>query len=532
MRLRDVIPYMVCVNLAAREDRRREAWGRFAAAGLAVERQPGILKWTVTDPRGFKSAARYACSIAKRLAIRRAKLAGAPAVLLFEDDVVLAPDLHERLAEIELPADWGIFFLGCKHLKRPAVVAPGLVRVSKAADHHAIAIRREYYDAMIWGLAGGGRGSPRVIDYSDVKSSDVQRVIPTYACFPNLAWQAWSHSDNSGHSLTHYGPTGRQKSITSAVAGLEAEMAALSGSPAIPPPASLLPEAAILPAEDEDPPEEAWSDGESELEAVDTGEVGPGTNSRELGYGFLDGAERRLVLEETFPMRVYINLGRREDRRHEIEYTFALQGLDVERFAAVDARWVRRTRGHDGKPQYGCALSHRLVIRQARQLGAPAVLVFEDDAVLHPEFRRIAEAHAPPPDWGVLFYGCMHVKDPLVIAPGWVRVTSAYSMHAYAIRAEWYERVLAAMRKPDPGGRMPGCDVALTRLSGEIPMYACYPNLAWQAAGFSDLKKMVRSPYGNDGRQLINPRLVKRLEGGMRRQLAALRATAVEEEVR
>jgi hypothetical protein len=126
----------------------------------------------------------------------------------------------------------------------------------------------------------------------------------------------------------------------------------------------------------------------------------------------------------------------------------------------------------------------------------------------------------------------MHVKDPVVIAPGWVRVTSAYSMHAYAIRAEWYERVLAAMRKPDPGGRVPGCDVALTRLSGEIPMYACYPNLAWQAAGFSDLKKMVRSPYGDDGRQLIHPRLVKRLEAGMRCQLAALTTAAVEEGVR
>lgn len=127
MRLQDEIPYMVCVNLAERENRRRECWARFSEAGLTVDRQPGILKNWVTDTRGFIGASRYGCSLAKRLAVRRAKLAGAPAMLLFEDDVVLAADLHEQLAKIELPADWGIFFLGCKHLERPVPLSEGLV---------------------------------------------------------------------------------------------------------------------------------------------------------------------------------------------------------------------------------------------------------------------------------------------------------------------------------------------------------------------------------------------------------------------
>lgn len=542
MKLQEVIPYMVCINLAHREDRRREAWQRFADADLVVDRQPGVLKRTVTDPRGFHSAARYACSLAKRLAIRRAKLAGAPAVLLFEDDVVLAPDLHEQLAKIELPDDWGIFFLGCKHLRRPTVVAPGLVRVAKASDHHAIAIRREYFDAMIWAMAAGGKGCSRIIDYSDVKSSEMNSIIPSYACYPNLAWQMWSHSDNADHHLTHYSPTGRQKTIHSAVAGLDEEMAALAGNAAVPAEHGNSSDGAL------DQDSAVHADGNDELltdgvcAVIDNApeEVGddwialaehPETllESEDMGYGFLAGQPARHRLEESFPMRVYINLGRREDRRFELEYAFALQRLEVERFAAVDARWVRRVYGHIGKPQYGCAMSHRQIIRQARQRGAPAVLVFEDDAALHPEFRRIAEAHAPPPDWGVLFYGCMHVKDPVVVAPGWVKVTYAYSMHAYAVRERWYDRVLAAMRKPDPDGRVPGCDVALTRLSDEIPMYACYPNLSWQAPGYSDLRKAMRNHYDEQGRQRSNPQLVQRLEESMTGRCVATRCLTVEE---
>lgn len=540
MKLQDEIPYMVCVNLAHREDRRREAWQRFADAGLVVDRQPGVLKRTVTDSRGFHSAARYACSLAKRLAIRRAKLAGAPAVLLFEDDVVFAPDLHEQLAKIELPEDWGIFFLGCKHLRRPTVVAPGLVRVAKASDHHAIAIRREYFDAMIWAMAAGGKGCSRIIDYSDVKSSEMNGVIPSYACYPNLAWQMWSHSDNSDHPHTHYSPSGRQKSIHSAVAGLDDEMAALAGGTAVPTEPGISSECGpdrgiVNQPEGNDVPEGA-EDPTGDAHAAEGGEWDSPGKSPEMplgnddtGYGFLDGLPPKHRLESSYPMRVYINLGRREDRRFELEYAFALQRLEVERFAAVDARWVRRVHGHIGKPQYGCALSHRQVIRQARQRGAPAVLVFEDDAALHPEFCRIAEAHLPPPDWGVLFYGCTHVEDPVVVAPGWVKVTSAYSMHAYAIREQWYDRVLAAMRKPDPDGQMQGCDVALTRLSGEIPMYACYPNLSWQAPGYSDLRKVDRSHFDDRGRQRLNPQLVRRLEEAMTGSRVAASCLTVEE---
>lgn len=496
MRLQEVFPYQVCVNLRDREDRRREAWSRFAAAGLEVDRQPGIPKEWVKDSWGFMNPSRYACSLAKRLAIRRAKLAGAPAVLLFEDDVVLAPDLHERLAEIELPEDWGIFFLGCKHLARPVPFAPGLVRVSRAADHHAMAIRAEYFNAAIRGLAGYSKGSPPKIRYSDVKMSEIQAQVPTYAAFPNLAWQALSFSNNAGSTQSHYDLQGRQRTQLHAVAGLECGMANLR--------LGLNREGADTITEADRPDLESvslTSQTAKQFAPAETTVRPAAMDDEPPGLWFLNGEPARHRLEDLFQMRAFINLGRREDRRAEVEYQFALQHLAVERFAAIDGQWVRRTRGHGKANQYACRLSHRMVIRRAKLRGCPAVLIFEDDAVLHPDFRRLAEALEPPEDWGVLFFGCTHVRSPEVVAPGWVRVNHVWSLHAYAVSEKCYDALLKALRAEGCPEEEQGADVILSRLSAEIPMYAVYPNIAWQDEGYSDLMGIERKPFRADGHQ-------------------------------
>jgi hypothetical protein len=45
--------------------------------------------------------------------------------------------------------------------------------------------------------------------------------------------------------------------------------------------------------------------------------------------------------EKAFPLRFWINLGRREDRRLATEARLDEIGFTAERFAAVDARWMR-----------------------------------------------------------------------------------------------------------------------------------------------------------------------------------------------
>ena len=65
----------------------------------------------------------------------------------------------------------------------------------------------------------------------------------------------------------------------------------------------------------------------------------------------------------------YINLDRRQDRRNEFEEECKRMELTVERFPAID-----RTPG-----MLGCHASHLAVLKKAKEMNYPNVLIFEDD---------------------------------------------------------------------------------------------------------------------------------------------------------
>src|SRR5215207_5962226 len=103
-----------------------------------------------------------------------------------------------------------------------------------------------------------------------------------------------------------------------------------------------------------------------------------------------DREGRARTLGEAFPHRVCVNLDRRPERWRAMQTKFERHGIrSVRRFAALDgdrldlpAHWVH-TPG-----AYGCLRSHVEVVREARRLGAPSVLVFEDDVVFDDELRK------------------------------------------------------------------------------------------------------------------------------------------------
>src|SRR5688572_12527039 len=131
-----VFPHKYLLNLARRQDRRVRCEELFAEQGWKVRRQPAVDARRLQSAHRFQAPGRYAHAVSTRMILRRASLAKAETVFIFEDDVVLHPALAERLAEIELPDDWGIFYLGCQHHERPEIVSPGLVRTRAALDTH------------------------------------------------------------------------------------------------------------------------------------------------------------------------------------------------------------------------------------------------------------------------------------------------------------------------------------------------------------------------------------------------------------
>ena len=216
--------------------------------------------------------------------------------------------------------------------------------------------------------------------------------------------------------------------------------------------------------------------------------------------------------EKTFPLRLWINLGRRQDRRDAMEGRLEEAGITAERFPGIDAsaypeRWERYPdddyEGYESKGRYALALTKRLAVREAKRRGAPSILLLEDDAVFHPNFLRLLEAVELPDDWGIFYFGCAHSRKPEWAGSRVVKVDFAVDNHAVAIRAEHYDRVLEVLDrrgKANPGVAR-ASDQFLGSLAKEIPCYAAYPNLAWQAVSDSDLMGKEYSHYTRDGKQ-------------------------------
>lgn len=208
MNPRELFPFRIFASLPSRGDRRACLTAQLAHWGLEAAWLEPVPVAAIREARGFRNERKRSCALTKRHAIRLAERAGAPSLLYFEDDAIFHPQFAERVAALELPDDWGIFYFGCQHAEPPAPVAPGLVRVARAFDFHACAIRAPYFRAARAAMRGSRFAAKPL--HSDVLFSDLHKVAPTYAAFPNLTWQARSHSDLAGVRYSNYSPTGRQ----------------------------------------------------------------------------------------------------------------------------------------------------------------------------------------------------------------------------------------------------------------------------------------------------------------------------------
>ncbi|MEZ5328530.1 MAG: hypothetical protein R3F19_26095 [Verrucomicrobiales bacterium] len=103
-----------------------------------------------------------------------------------------------------MPDDWGMFHLGCKHCARPEVLANGLVRVTEALDLHAWGVRAPHYGTVMRALTGRLHRTTQPFTGADIFTAMLHRDIPTYAVYPNLAWQAEEHSDLLGGVFSSY----------------------------------------------------------------------------------------------------------------------------------------------------------------------------------------------------------------------------------------------------------------------------------------------------------------------------------------
>jgi glycosyl transferase, family 25 len=191
-----------------------------------------------------------------------------------------------------------------------------------------------------------------------------------------------------------------------------------------------------------------------------------------------------------FTKIVCINLARRPDRWQRIQQELARHGIGpVQRFAAIDGESVAKPAGwNHSAGAYGCLLSHVEVIKEARDSGAASVLIFEDDAVLAPDFqaRFAGYIQEVPDDWDMLYFGALHKDEPARISEHVGRITKANSTYAYALRSTVFDEFIALNSRAEHV-----LDMNSYQLQERFNCYCFMPNLAWVEAEYSDVQNRL-----------------------------------------
>tara|TARA_B110000046_G_scaffold11430_1_gene11331 strand:- start:779 stop:1597 length:819 start_codon:yes stop_codon:yes gene_type:complete len=204
----------------------------------------------------------------------------------------------------------------------------------------------------------------------------------------------------------------------------------------------------------------------------------------------------------------YINLTRRPDRnRHCLQHLARhVSTATLTRFEAIDGSaaglaadprlfvfydteenhkwdpsisWFRHHRLSAG--EIGCCLSHRTLWEKLHADNTGPVLVFEDDAVLHPDFHReFGTAYtALPPDWDIFYVGYILPAGGLRVEPvrdRVHRVTFVFGTYGYVLSVRGVAKLMSQLPIDRP------IDNFLGKLTecGVLTGYAVYPPIVQQ----------------------------------------------------
>lgn len=190
-------------------------------------------------------------------------------------------------------------------------------------------------------------------------------------------------------------------------------------------------------------------------------------------------------MKSMFGLAFCINLARRTDRWAAASIEFKKAGLDVRRFDAIDGanypshlvpespylRWPL------APGPYCCLLSHLSVISFAKNADLPAVMIFEDDLWLAPDFCAKADAflREVPDDWDMIYWNGKTMLDQASVSPLVVRPSYVYNCFAYCVSARAYDRCIEALRTKKHWN-----DQLLAGLCPQMSVYMPRTAFAWQ----------------------------------------------------
>ena len=191
---------------------------------------------------------------------------------------------------------------------------------------------------------------------------------------------------------------------------------------------------------------------------------------------------------------LYINLGRREDRRDSVTRELQSLGIAEDRMVRIEAVDARE---RDETPIVCCARSHIAALNHAITEGLNGVLILEDDFMLcrSPEETRERWArfchmttHFEIASWA---HNCLQLWDWRDKGDGrvwYLQTTSAYAVRKAAMQRlrDKYSEAIAQERP---------FDIHMTTMRKDVQWFALRPALSYQRPSYSDIQNRKVS-YG------------------------------------
>jgi GR25 family glycosyltransferase involved in LPS biosynthesis len=194
-------PYQVCINLDRRPERWRQMQRKFVEHGInLVQRFPALDGNNLTLPASWAhTPGAYGCLLSHVQVVREAQALGASSVLIFEDDVVFADQLEQKVSLCidEVPSDWDILFFGAIHKDEPIRLTDNIARITKAYSTYAYVLRDTVFEAFIELNSKTGAEL-------DNNSSFLQQRFNCYCFMPHLAWVETDYSDAQERLVDHW----------------------------------------------------------------------------------------------------------------------------------------------------------------------------------------------------------------------------------------------------------------------------------------------------------------------------------------
>jgi hypothetical protein len=189
----ELLQHSLCINLTHRHDRRNEFLQQLQPLGFNPKQLFPAFPSQRYGRTGFGCGpGATGCSLSHSAVLKFAKLQGWPQVLVWEDDVVLAPDFLSKLTAVlpQLPGDWETVFLGSYQRINYKPLNEVLGTTDKTVGAHCVLVRASAYDRLIAELDA----------VEHVTDTIYSTAVRSYTCYPSLAGQRDGHSDiTQGH---------------------------------------------------------------------------------------------------------------------------------------------------------------------------------------------------------------------------------------------------------------------------------------------------------------------------------------------